>query len=226
MIKSAFGLIVVAAGSSRRMGGVDKVWAPLGAHPVVWYALHRLAPLATATVLVVRADQAARAADLASAFPHVIVVPGGAERQHSVANGLAALPLLDIVAVHDAARPFASAALLQRGLACLQPWSGAVPVTSLADTIKTIDEHGRVMSTLDRTRLRAVQTPQLFCTEALRRAHRQGTGAGLAVTDDAALLEAAGFPVYTFDGEVGNFKITTEHDLALARLLAAQRDRP
>jgi 2-C-methyl-D-erythritol 4-phosphate cytidylyltransferase len=220
---SSLGLIVVGAGSSHRMGGVDKVWAPLGDHPIVWHSLQRLAPLAAATVLVVRADQAARAADLTRDLPNVIVALGGAERQGSVLNGLAALPALDIVAVHDAARPFASASLLERGLAGLQTWSAAIPATPVVDTIKTIDDHGRIMSTVNRENLRAVQTPQIFWTAALHRAHEHGVRTGLAATDDAALLEAAGFPVYTYEGEVTNFKITTEHDLTLARLLLAHQ---
>lgn len=220
MKSPGLGLVVVAAGSSRRMSGVDKVWARLGDAPVVWHSLASLVPHACASVLVVHADYLAEASDvLRPQFPGLTVVSGGADRQESVRCGLAALEGVDLVAVHDAARPFASADLLQVGLELLSACDGAVPVVPLHDTIKQIDAAGNVLSTLDRNQLRAVQTPQLFHLDTLRAAHEQATQVGRTGTDDASLLETAGFRVKTFPGAADNFKITTQRDLAVARLL-------
>lgn len=200
------------------MAGIDKVWAPLGTHPIVWHSLHRFAPLAAATVLVVRSDCLSTARDLATNLPRVTIVAGGAERQDSVFNGLSALPRLARVAVHDVARPFASIELLQRALAATAPWRGVIPALPVTDTMKSVDIDGRVMSTVNRDQLRAVQTPQVFWSDALSQAHRFRSAQQHA-TDDAALLEAAGYTVYTVPGDPANFKITTEHDLLVARLL-------
>lgn len=203
------------------MNGIDKVWAQLGEHPIAWYALSRLSRFASATVLVVRSDQVDRAAVLAGSFRNVTAIAGGAERRDSVVSGLNALPTTEYVAVHDVARPLASGRLFETGLARSRPGAGVIPVLMLADTLKLVSENGRVMSTVDRGGLRAVQTPQFFCASTLRQVHCDATLRSSKVTDDASLLEIAGFPVETFDGSPENFKITTEYDLSIARLLVA-----
>ena len=142
---------------------------------------------------------------------------GGARRQDSVANGLAALPHdCDAVLVHDSARPFASAALASRVLAGLEAGHAAVIPGILApDTIKSVDAAGLVACTHERARLRAVQTPQGFLLGPLREAHVRAAQEGWEVTDDAALMECCAVPVLVVDGEEGNRKITTPGDLAL-----------
>lgn len=216
------GLVIVAAGSSRRMAGVDKVWADLGGHPVVWHSLQALAPLAAHTVLVVSVDRVERArAELDSTTYELTVVAGGAQRQESVARGLAALHDHDVVAVHDAARPFATARLLRSGIELLRECDAAIPALPVTDTVKQVDDRGHVLATLDRAWLRAAQTPQVFRREALVAAHAAQDGAGAGATDDAVLLEAAGLDVRVFPGQADNFKITTEFDLRLARMLSA-----
>jgi 2-C-methyl-D-erythritol 4-phosphate cytidylyltransferase/2-C-methyl-D-erythritol 2,4-cyclodiphosphate synthase len=124
-----------------------------------------------------------------------------------------------IVLVHDAARPFASPALISRAIAA-GAGGAAIPVLGLTDTIKEVDAHGRVVDTLDRNRLRAVQTPQAFLYDGLLAAHRRALVAGREdFTDDAALAEWAGMAVTVFEGEAGNMKLTTEEDFA--RIAAA-----
>lgn len=214
------GLVIVGAGWARRMSGVDKLWAPLGAHPVIWHAVAKLAPAAHEIVMVVRQDQVERVREsLRGIGPRLSVVPGGAERQDSVAAGLAALSSVEAVAVHDAARPFASVLLLQEGLALLDLWDGAVPAVEVRDTIKQIGPDGRVVGTLERATLRAAQTPQVFRADVLRSAHERARAIGVSGTDDAALVETAGFRVRTFPGSPANFKITTADDLLLARFM-------
>lgn len=213
---AGLGLVVVAAGSSRRMGGLDKVWAPLAGDPVVYHCLRRLAPEATRTVVVLREDADERATSrLQADFPGVVLVPGGTERSDSVLNGLRALVHCETVAVHDAARPLASPRLLRKGLALLATMRGAIPVEPVRDTVKRVD-NDLIVETLDRTSLRLAQTPQLFHTPTLVRAHEMA--AGQALTDDASALEAAGCPVAVFPGESWNLKITTPFDLELAEI--------
>ncbi len=206
------------------MAGIDKVWAPLGSHPLIWHSLSQLAPAAYETVLVVRADMINRAQEeLHSDFPDLVVVTGGSDRRESVANGLDVLQLAEIIAVHDAARPFGNARMMREGCALLAVHDGAVPVTPIHDTIKRVSQDGMVVETVDRASLRAVQTPQVFRTEALRAAHRAWQCAAES-TDDAGLLEAHGYRVATFPGDVLNIKVTTAEDLKLAHYLLSRRE--
>jgi 2-C-methyl-D-erythritol 4-phosphate cytidylyltransferase len=200
------------------MGDLDKVWERIGERPVLWHAANRLMPAADLCVLVVQADRLNAAIAIRAEFPNVSVVVGGQERQDSVRHGLDALEEVDVIAVHDAARPLADADLLRRGIPALSEFDGAVPVVPLPDTIKQV-EGSTVVTTVDRQQLRATQTPQLFRAKALRESHRLAASAGWSATDDAQLLEIAGFRVGTFPGEAANLKITTQHDLRLARLL-------
>jgi 2-C-methyl-D-erythritol 4-phosphate cytidylyltransferase/2-C-methyl-D-erythritol 2,4-cyclodiphosphate synthase len=146
-------------------------------------------------------------------------VLGGATRQASVRAGLEALDARapDIVLVHDAARPFCSAALVSRAIVACAETGAAIPALEVTDTIKRIDADGRVAGTLERAQLRAVQTPQAFAFKALTEAHRQAQIERREnFTDDAALAEWAGLKVTTFPGESGNLKLTTEEDFARA----------
>lgn len=215
------GLILVGAGSARRMGGIDKVWELLGSEPIVSYALSRLRPHVDRCVLVLRKDQIERAQHALNSLD-ISVTAGGAERQDSVARGLASVGDVELVAIHDVARPFATARLLRAGFDLMDSYHGAVPALSIVDTLKRIDEAGTVIETVDRWSLRAVQTPQVFRAESLRRAHatREPT---LLSTDDAQLLERAGFSVHVFPGEETNFKITTPKDLERAKWLIAHK---
>lgn len=218
---AGLGLIVVAAGSSQRMEGVDKVWARLGEGSVLSHSLRHLARMAQWTVVVVHESQQARArAELSSGGSGLDVVSGGLTRQDSVAAGLNVLTDATVVAVHDAARPFADPSLLQRGVDLVRTCDGAVPGIPVSDTIKRVDLDGAILGTMDRTILRAVQTPQVFRRKPLQVAHASEYAARRTSTDDAALLEACGFDVRVFPGHASNFKITTEYDLKLARLLA------
>jgi 2-C-methyl-D-erythritol 4-phosphate cytidylyltransferase len=123
------------------------------------------------------------------------------------------------MAVHDAARPLAAGWLLQAGIDAVRDSPGAVPALPLHDTLKRVDAAGKVVETVDRATLRAVQTPQVFVASALRQAHEQAARSGTTMTDDAGLLERAGLAVSVFPGSPANLKITTARDLELAHLL-------
>jgi 2-C-methyl-D-erythritol 4-phosphate cytidylyltransferase/2-C-methyl-D-erythritol 2,4-cyclodiphosphate synthase len=153
-----------------------------------------------------------------------LLVPafGGATRQASVRAGLEALSARrpDIVLIHDAARPFASAALVSRAIAAAERNGAAIPALPVTDTVKTIDAQGRIGQTLDRNTLRTVQTPQGFAFAGLLEAHRRAAKEGRDdFTDDAALAEWAGMKVAVFAGEPGNIKITNADDFARAEAM-------
>ncbi len=210
--------IVVAGGSGRRFGRL-KQFSLLGGRPVLEWAVAACRPCSAGVVLVVPAAPGGHDPHGADA-----VVTGGATRAESVRCGLAAVPAeADVIVVHDAARPLASAALFHAVIAAVDGGGadGAVPGIPPSDTIKAVDESGRVTSTLDRTTLVAVQTPQAFRGAVLRRAHEQAPS---SATDDAMLVEALGGAVQVVPGEPGNLKITGPGDLEAAERLLAARE--
>jgi 2-C-methyl-D-erythritol 4-phosphate cytidylyltransferase len=202
--------IVVAAGSGSRFGG-PKQFAELGGRRVADWALDTAGAASDGVVLVVPSDHVASEPSIA--------VAGGATRAESVRRGLAAVPATAaIVLVHDAARPFASSALFAAVIAAVRAGAdGAIPAVPVADTVKEVDETGVVVATPDRHRLVAVQTPQAFRADVLRRAHATGAEG----TDDAALVEAIGGRVVTVASDASNRKITAPEDLEWARHLVA-----
>jgi 2-C-methyl-D-erythritol 4-phosphate cytidylyltransferase/2-C-methyl-D-erythritol 2,4-cyclodiphosphate synthase len=212
------GAILVAAGRGRRMGAVAKLFLPLGGRTVLERALHALTLPAEVHVAVVVAphDQVAEAGRLAAAFPKVTaVVPGGEERQDSVAAGLDALPSVAWVVVHDAARPLLTPALVRRVLHAARPSGAATAAIAARDTVK-VASAGVVRQTLDRDTIWLTQTPQAFRAALLREAHDRARRDGVRATDDAALVETMGVAVRIVEGEVLNLKVTTPEDLAIA----------
>jgi 2-C-methyl-D-erythritol 4-phosphate cytidylyltransferase len=143
-------------------------------------------------------------------------VTGGASRSESVRNALAAAPEATRVLVHDAARPLVTAELVEACLGALVGVDGVVAAAPVSDTIKEAYPDGTVARTLDRARLWAVQTPQVFRADSLRRALAVDAAALAAATDDASLVEAAGGTVRVVEAPPGNFKVTTLGDLARA----------
>jgi 2-C-methyl-D-erythritol 4-phosphate cytidylyltransferase len=216
--------IVVAGGSGRRFGR-PKQYAALAGRPVLAWAVEACRPFSAGVVLVVPAD-----ADLDDRQGADTVVAGGLSRADSVRRGLAAVPPdAEVIVVHDAARPLASAALFRAVIDAVGHEGGAdgaVPGLPVGDTIKVVDEARTVTRTLDRGSLVAVQTPQAFRAAILRRAHEAGAAeqsAADAPTDDAMMVEALGGTVRVVEGEPGNLKITTPGDLETAAGLVAAR---
>jgi 2-C-methyl-D-erythritol 4-phosphate cytidylyltransferase len=144
-------------------------------------------------------------------------VPGGASRSESVRNALDAVPEADIVVIHDAARPLVTEELIRRCIAEVEGGAdGAGAAAPVTDTIKEADAQRRVVRTLDRSVLWAIQTPQVFRAEALRKAMDADPGALATATDDASLVEAAGGTVRVVEAPADNFKVTWPVDLARA----------
>ncbi|MCM1982821.1 2-C-methyl-D-erythritol 4-phosphate cytidylyltransferase [Lyngbya confervoides] len=164
--------------------------------------------------------------DLALRTP-VELIAGGRTRQESVYNGLQALPAeAEGVLIHDGARCLATPTLLNRCTAALHTYEGFVAAIPVKDTIKVVDDQGRIQKTPNRSSLWAAQTPQGFNADQLRDCHEQGRSQGWQVTDDAALYERLHLPVHIVEGEETNIKITTPADLKLAELILQERQTP
>jgi 2-C-methyl-D-erythritol 4-phosphate cytidylyltransferase len=204
--------VVVAGGSGRRFGRL-KQFSLLGGRPVVAWAVQACRTCSDGVILVVPSprdggDGEGHGAD--------VVVTGGPTRADSVRRGLSAVPAeAEVIVVHDAARPLATPDLFDAVIRAVTDGGadGAVPGLTPGDTIKVVDDAQHVTRTLDRRTLVAVQTPQAFRAEVLRRAHEHATP---GATDDAMLVERLGAAVRVVPGEPGNLKITTPEDLRAA----------
>lgn len=217
--------VIVAAGSGERLGAdVPKAFVRFGDQPLLAESVARLDdhPAVDGIVLVVPSEWEERAtfmADEIAAGKVAVAVPGGATRSDSVACGVAEVPAdAAIILVHDAARPLIDPALVDRVLAGLtEGVDGVIPTLPVADTVKRVDPHGRVVETVDRAALRLVQTPQAFIADALRRGLASADRG--SATDCAGLVERSGGVVLAVEGDSRALKITTAADLARAEEL-------
>jgi len=222
-IASTVAAVIVAAGSGRRFGGggPPKQYRELLGAPLLAWTLRPFLhhPWIGRTVLVLPAADVDDAPVWLLDLP-VTRVAGGAERGDSVRNGLAALQAeVRTVLVHDGARPLVSEGLITRLIEASRE-GAVIPGLPVTDTLKEVDEGGRVVCTVDRSRFSRVQTPQAFPRADLVEVHRRAREEGIAATDDAALFERYGLQVRVIEGEPSNLKVTTPEDLVLARLLA------
>ncbi len=217
--------VVVAAGDGVRAGGdLPKQFRRIGGETLLEHALSAFvkAPNIAFVQPVTRSKDLALACTLTSGMKVLAPVSGGVTRQASVCAGLEALlpHSPDIVLIHDAARPFASASLIARAIEAAEKTGAAIPALPVNDTVKRVDQSGIVEATLDRNFIRLVQTPQAFAFPPLLEAHRRAAAQGRSdFTDDAALAEWAGIKVSVFAGEPGNIKLTTPEDFARAEAI-------
>ncbi len=215
------GAIIVAAGRGERMGGADKILAPLAGKPLlVWVvdAFQRCKLIDRITVVLSEENlkQGERLVVERSWSKVSGVCIGGEERQQSVANGLKLLKDCHWVVIHDGARPLVTEALIEDGLEAAEESGAAVAAVPVTDTIKLAGDDGFVMGTPPRKSLWAVQTPQVFRFDIITEAHSKAKG---MATDDAALVERLGYKVKLYMGSYDNIKITTPGDLTLAEIL-------
>ena len=216
------GAVIVAAGNASRMGGIDKVMAPIGGEPMIVRTVRQFqnCDAVREIVVVTRPDLIVPIMDLCHDFSKLkAVVVGGDSRDASVSLGLNTLSdQCKLVAVHDGARPFASWQLIDRVIRAAHTYSAAAPAIPVKDTIKVVSG-GLVQTTPDRSALRAVQTPQVFDFDLLRGALKKAKQDGLAITDDCSAVEAMGMSVKIVEGDERNIKITTPLDLKLAEMI-------
>jgi 2-C-methyl-D-erythritol 4-phosphate cytidylyltransferase/2-C-methyl-D-erythritol 2,4-cyclodiphosphate synthase len=217
--------VVVAAGRGERAGGgLPKQYRAIGGEPMIRATLTRLLahPQIARVQSVIHLGDEATYRDATAGLQNLAPpVGGGATRQASVLAGLEALARSApaIVLIHDAARPFFTGALIDRAIAAGASDGAAVPGIAVPDTVKEIDSGAKITATLDRGKLRLVQTPQAFAFDLILKAHRRAAAEGLhSFTDDAALAEWAGHRVRIFEGEAGNVKVTTTEDFDRAEI--------
>lgn len=219
--------IIPAAGAGKRMGlGMNKAFAPLRKVPLLVHCMKMLADtdMITRAIVVLAADEVQEGKTMLQQYSTVYfpklpfsVVAGGKERQDSVANALAAVTESGCyVAVHDGARPFAGREVFERTFAAARKYGAAIAAVPVKNTIKIIDDNGMVVATPVRSSLQAVQTPQIFSVELLKRAYACLQQHPAQVTDDASVVELLGEKVAVAMGRYENIKITTPEDLIFA----------
>ena len=216
------GAVIVAAGSASRMGGIDKVMAPLNGEPMIARTVRAFqnCDAISEIVVVTRQDLILPITSLCSDMDKVqAVVAGGSSRQESVHLGLNALSdKCKLAAIHDGARPLISWQVIDRVVRAANTYGAAAPAIPVKDTIKVV-QGGVVKETPDRATLQAVQTPQVFDFDILRGALKKAKQDGAQVTDDCSAVERIGLTVKIVEGEERNLKVTTPLDLKIAQLL-------
>lgn len=216
------GAVIVAAGTASRMGGIDKVMAPIGGEPMIvrtvraFQNCHAIKQI----VVVTRQDLIVPISDLCHQFDKVCsVMVGGKSRQESVEIGLGALSSeMKLVAVQDGARPLITDAVIDRTVRAAHTYGAAAPAIPVKDTVKEV-KGGIVASTPNRSALRAVQTPQVFDVDVLKGALKKAKEDGAEITDDCSAVELMGMSVKIVEGDERNIKVTTPMDLKIAEIL-------
>lgn len=216
------GAVIVAAGTASRMGGIDKVMAPLQGEPMIVRTVRTFqnCDAISEIVIVTREDLILPISNLCREMPKVkAVVRGGSSRQESVAMGLNALSdKVKLVAIQDGARPLITWEVIDRTVRAANSYGAAAPAIPVKDTIKVVE--GRVVKyTPDRSTLFAVQTPQVFDFDLLRGALKKAELEGSAITDDCSAVELMGMSVKIVEGDERNIKVTTPMDLKIAEML-------
>jgi len=212
---------MVAAGTSQRMAGINKLFVPLGGKPLLAWSVDtcQRCSLIQQIVLVLNDKDLARGEKLKKErdWSKVTLCPGGARRQDSVREGLRRIRDCDLVMIHDGARPFLTLDLIEDGLKIVEETGASVAAVPVKDTIKLAVDERLVGETLQRDKLWAAQTPQMFSFDVIMRAYENLSA---EVTDDATAVELLGHKVQLYMGDYRNIKVTTTEDLALARIIA------
>ena len=225
--KEKVAAIIAAAGDSQRMGGIDKMFAPIAGRPVLARVLDTFQSCKPIDQIIIvmnskNIEECRRLVAL-EGWPKVKdICLGGKQRQDSVAEGLKRLKYGEWVVIHDGARPLVTTNLIEKGLEAAKETGAAVAAVALTDTIKVAGAGDIVRQTLPRQNLRAVQTPQVFRIDVIQNTYRHVFG---DVTDDASLVEKAGYRVKLYPGSYDNIKITTPADLATAGTLWKEHGR-
>ena len=216
------GAVIVAAGTASRMGGIDKVMAPLEGEPMIVRTVRTFqnCDAVKEIVIVTREDLIPKITSMCGKFNKVrAVVIGGKDRAESVRNGLQMLSKqVKLAAVQDGARPLITEAVIDRTIRAAHTYGAAAPAIPVKDTIKVV-EGGLVTTTPDRNTLKAIQTPQVFDVDLLKGALKKAEQEGTSITDDCSAVELMGFKVRIVEGDERNIKVTTPMDLKIAQML-------
>ena len=221
------GAVIVAAGSASRMGGIDKVMAPLAGEPMIKRTVRMFqeCDAVSEIVVVTRGDLIIPITNLCKDYAKVTaVIAGGSSRQESVHLGLGALSgKVELAAIHDGARPLVTWQVIDRAIRAGNTYHAAAPAIPVKDTIKTV-QGGVVVNTPDRSSLQAVQTPQVFDFDLIRGALKQAIDEDAPITDDCSAVERLGMSVKIVEGDERNIKVTTPMDLKIAEMLLEEME--
>lgn len=225
-VSESVGAVILAAGASQRMGGIDKTFAFLAGKPLIQHSLDIFlaCPSIDRITLVCSKSNLERCESLIESGgypPKVTICQGGPRRQDSVKRGLSELKGCQWVVIHDGARPCIELEVLEQGLRHAFKYGSAVAAVPVTDTIKVADSRGRVISTPSKHDLWAVQTPQIFRYAELEKAYQQSDH---DVTDDASLIEKAGGGVSLYLSSYDNIKVTEPLDISIAELILQNRN--
>jgi 2-C-methyl-D-erythritol 4-phosphate cytidylyltransferase len=217
-------VVIPAAGQGKRMNaGMNKQFIELDGKPIIVHTLSVFEQddWCKGIILVINEQERDQFEKMLKQFQVkkvVALVSGGAERQHSVYNGLKAVQHTDTVLIHDGARPFITVAKIHQLVETAKEKGAAIIAVPVKDTMKRVIDH-RVETTVDRSSLWAVQTPQAFCVSLIREAHERANAEGFIGTDDASLVERMGKEVVVIEGDYTNIKLTTPDDLLFAKAI-------
>ena len=221
-------VVVAAAGSSARMGGIDKLFLEIGGIPVLAHTLRALAGCRSIReiIVVTREEEVEKVAEMCAG--HQItkiskIIAGGATRMESVYNGvLQVSPEAELIAIHDGARPFVTENLIALVVEAAAKYNAAAPAVPVTSTVKQA-KNGMVVKTIDRSELFEIQTPQIFTAELIKAALQNAVDQSLYITDDCMAVEALGCPVKLTSGSRENIKLTTKADIIYAEALFSRR---
>ena len=221
-------VVVVAAGSSERMGG-DKMLMTLGAKPVIIRTLmaFQKSPMVDDIVVVTKMEKITAIADMIKLYDITKVtqvISGGATRVESSLAGVSAVRRgAKLIAIHDGARPLVSQELIERVVKEANEHISAVPVLQSTDTLKRVDSRGVIVEGIDRASVFRVQTPQVFDADIIKGALTKAVEKRLPITDDCSAVDMMGFSTYTVEGDAGNIKLTLPEDMVLAEAILKSR---
>ncbi len=228
--KANLSVVIVAAGSSTRMNGKDKIFLEFNDRPALYYAIKAFDECKHVSDIIVvgRSDSLFDIERLCSdaGFLHsILVVAGGTTRTESVRNGLKHVGKdADYIAVHDGARPLVDEELIMRVFHAAQAYQAAVPGIPLTETITTVDKDHKSFTTPDRSTFRIVQTPQIFDAALLLSAYESARTKKQEFTDEASYVESMGMPVYVCEGSLKNIKLTHDEDIMRVQRLLGGKD--
>ena len=226
--KPSCSAVIVAAGSSQRMGS-DKIMMKLGAMPVLARTVLAFEnnEYVDEIIIVTKTEKLEEIADMC--FKNGLhkvkqVVSGGATRMESALAGVSACRHgAELIAIHDGARPLVSQELITRTIEAAKAYRAAVPAVASTDTLKVVDERGFITGTLDRSVTRRVQTPQVFEADLIKGALTKAVEKNLTLTDDCSAMDMMGVKTITVEGELTNIKITTPEDMVTAKAIVEDR---
>ena len=219
--------VIVAAGSSQRMGS-DKIMASLGGKPVLVRTLtaFQRSSVVDEIVVVTRAESIETVADLCRhGFDKVSkVILGGKTRSESALAGVSEVSQeARLIAIHDGARPLVSLSLIERAVYAARDYYAAVPAIPCSDTMKTVDDKGAIVGSVDRDRVVRIQTPQVFSADIIKGALTNAVSKELSMTDESSAVELMGIKTYIVEGDENNIKLTTPMDMVLAEAILKER---